>query len=178
MIGGSAVTLAGLFAWTFIEYVIHGWLSHRFNTFAQPLHKVHHQDPHAVFTIGAWLPLTLITAGCVVGLGLSVSMLFLLGIVAGFVIYEAIHYRIHFCRPASAVEARLRARHILHHQWNPDLCFGVTSPLWDLVFNSEPLPPEMTALEESAAGIPPMTGRTNLHKLPDFLWRGWRTPSR
>src|SRR5260370_27319575 len=50
-----AIFILGLLAWTFIEYVIHGWLSHTFSTFVTPIPDVHHRDPHAIFTIGAWL---------------------------------------------------------------------------------------------------------------------------
>src|SRR5712672_2766504 len=112
----AAVMLAlGLFAWTFIEYGIHGFLSHIFDTFATPLHAEHHRDPHAVFTVGAWLP-TAVLSLVVFGIfGLTPATIVWLGIVTGFLGYELMHYRMHFARPLCALEDRMRQRHLAHH---------------------------------------------------------------
>jgi sterol desaturase/sphingolipid hydroxylase (fatty acid hydroxylase superfamily) len=48
---------AGLLAWTLLEYVIHGLLSHRLRTFATALHAAHHlAAPDELFgvTNGFW----------------------------------------------------------------------------------------------------------------------------
>ena len=169
VIGMVAIFAAGLFAWSFIEYLIHGWLSHTFKTFAAPLHAVHHRDPAAVFTIGAWIPMA---AAFLIGLaifGRAPGMVFFTGIVAGFIAYETIHYRIHFRAPRGAIEAHLRARHLAHHQGNPDASFGVTSELWDLIFGTEPFGPEASRRCAAAAMTPPLAGRSNVRKLRDFL---------
>lgn len=160
---------AGLFAWTLVEYVIHGTLSHVFATPISPLHDVHHRDPHAIFTIGAWVPTAIVwTVGMAV-FGMSRGMIFYSGMVAGFIIYEAVHYRIHFATPATAFEARIRARHLAHHFHAPDVCFGVTTPIWDHVFGSQPGIERMSELEASVANVAPLRGPTNVRKIAQYL---------
>lgn len=152
---------AGLFAWTFLEYAIHGWMGHRFATFARPLHAVHHRDPHAVFAIGAWLPaMAPLVAGAAVGpRGWTV---FYAGILAGFAAYEALHYRIHFRTPVCRAEARLRARHLVHHYCAPALCYGVTTGLWDRVFATEPDSVAAAQMAACVAQVGPLSGHSNL----------------
>jgi dihydroceramide fatty acyl 2-hydroxylase len=169
MVERVALFVTGAFTWTFVEYVIHGWLSHTFRTFATPLHAVHHRDPRAVFTIGAWIPISLVWITLAVALGPTSAFTFFTGLVAGFVMYEGLHYRIHFCWPSSRAEAWLRARHLVHHEFYPNACFGVTSALWDLFFGTEPMGSTMVRLCESVALKPPSTGSTNVYKLGKFL---------
>jgi hypothetical protein len=167
VMGGIAIFVLGLFAWTFIEYVIHGWMSHTFRTFATPFHDAHHRDPHAIFTIGAWLPIAILWTAGIALFRFDAGMIFFTGVVTGFIGYEAIHYRIHFSRPSRAIEERLRARHLMHHQGAPHRYFGVTSPLWDLIFVTEPRN-GMDRLRASVADIDPLTGRTNVRLLLSF----------
>lgn len=152
----------GVFGWTLVEYAIHGLLSHRFRTFATPLHQAHHRDPHAVFTIGAWLPLAIITLAMLALLGSGLWTVLWLGLMMGFALYEAEHYRIHFCEPRTAIEARLRARHLAHHRRVPNAWFGVTSQLWDRVFASEPPASVRPELEAFASAVKPLSGPTNI----------------
>ncbi len=158
-----AIFACGIFTWTFLEYLIHGWLSHTFQTFATDLHRIHHRDPRAVFTIGAWLPIaTFWIAGTVLS-GFSPAIVYLTGILIGFGAYETVHYRIHFRAATNPIERYLRVRHLLHHQHTPRLYLSVTSPLWDLIFGTEPLmPADATALSASTA---PLRGPTNLRLL-------------
>jgi dihydroceramide fatty acyl 2-hydroxylase len=161
MLQGAILIAAGVLAWTLVEYLIHGVLSHRLRTFATPLHAAHHRDPHAVFTVGAWIPVALLTACGLWLLGFGPAMLFYLGLLAGFIAYEAIHYRIHFSRPRTRMEARLRARHLAHHLRAPNEIFGVTTALWDRVFGTQPAPARRLELETAVAGIAPLTGPSN-----------------
>ncbi len=160
--------IGGLAAWTFVEYLIHAWLSHRFRTFATPLHQVHHDDPRRVFTIGAWMP---VGASWLVGIaiwGLAPAMVFYSGMVAGFALYEFIHYRVHFRVPQNRLEAYLRERHLVHHYRAPDRCFGVTNALWDRIFASEIGNAEMRALRDDVKQTPPFAGPTNARMLFRF----------
>jgi len=168
MVEDIALLIAGLSAWTFLEYLIHGWLSHRFHTFASPLHAAHHRDPDAVFAVGAWIPITIVWVLLLVIFGWTSAVVIVTGTVLGFVVYEAIHYRLHFCRPAGRAESYLRRRHLAHHEYYPDKCFGVTSALWDLAFGTEPTGDEIKRCEGLACR-PPSNGRSNLNKLVDFV---------
>jgi sterol desaturase/sphingolipid hydroxylase (fatty acid hydroxylase superfamily) len=170
--------LAGLFAWTLVEYAIHGWLSHRFRTFASPLHAVHHRDPHAVFAVGAWIPVAVIYGALLAYLGWTTATAALTGLVAGFAGYEALHYRFHFARPASRWEARLRARHLAHHVAAPDALFGVTTALWDRAFGSAPGAAELTRLCSLGAAVPPLDGASNARLLLPFRFRARRPAPR
>jgi sterol desaturase/sphingolipid hydroxylase (fatty acid hydroxylase superfamily) len=158
---------AGLLLWTLIEYAIHGLLSHRLDTRVAQLHAAHHHDPHRVFTIRAWRPLAILWPAAMLIGGWRPATALLTGALAGFVIYETIHYRIHFRVPRLRLERYLRTRHLLHHQRAPQGFFGVTSPLWDLIFGSESHRP---TIAESAAmdAVPPLTGPTNLRLLLSF----------
>src|SRR5215469_7487400 len=139
MVEDIALFVAGVFVWTFLEYLIHGWLSHTFRTFAMPLHAVHHRDAHAVFAVRAWLPIALIWTAMALLFGWTPGVILFAGAAAGFAGYEAVHYRLHFRHPLGRLENYLRSRHLVHHEYYPDRCFGVTSALWDLVFGTEPM---------------------------------------
>jgi dihydroceramide fatty acyl 2-hydroxylase len=169
MVEDAAMVMTGVFLWTFLEYLIHGWLSHTFRTFAMPLHAVHHRDPHAVFTVRAWIPVAMVWVILAAALGWTPLTILFSGAVAGFAGYEALHYRIHFRHPRGPVEAYLRSRHLVHHEYYQDRCFGVTSALWDLVFGTEPMGAGMNALCEAMRTRQPLSGRTNLYKLKDYI---------
>jgi sterol desaturase/sphingolipid hydroxylase (fatty acid hydroxylase superfamily) len=159
------VFVAGLFAWTLVEYVIHGVLGHAHRTFVTGLHQVHHRDPRAVFALGAWIPTAIVLAGALEWFGLAPGAIFYGGIVCGFGVYEYVHYRIHFASPANGVEARLRARHLAHHLREPDAIFGVTTRLWDVVFGTEPKPERMRELAAVGASVAPLSGSSNLGRV-------------
>jgi sterol desaturase/sphingolipid hydroxylase (fatty acid hydroxylase superfamily) len=161
MLGCAVLFASGLGAWTLLEYVIHGPLSHRFRTFVSPLHDVHHRDPHAVFTARAWLPLLTITLALIMFSGFHPATFFLLGVVGGFVGYEAVHYRIHFVHPRNQLETRLRIRHLAHHTCRPNAIFGVTSPFWDRLFGTEPAAPDQEEMHWAVRDIPALTGPSN-----------------
>ena len=169
MVEAVATFALGLFLWTFAEYVIHGWLGHMLAGRAAALHLVHHRDPHAVFTIGAWLPLVILWTTTLVVFGLCSWTILLSGITSGFALYEFVHYHIHFHRSGNSVDRYLHARHLTHHRKGSDSYFGVTSPLWDLIFGTEPssypAPPSMYPAPPS---ITPLTGRTNVRLLLSF----------
>ncbi len=161
MLPDVASFAAGLFGWTLMEYAIHGILSHMFHTFATPLHDAHHRDPHAVFTVGAWIPVATLTIIALAGFGFTPGTAAWMGIVSGFVAYEIFHYRIHFAEPVCAIEARLRARHLAHHFRHPDAIFGVTNRVWDRILGSEPDGAALACWEREMAAIKPLTGRSN-----------------
>jgi sterol desaturase/sphingolipid hydroxylase (fatty acid hydroxylase superfamily) len=165
MLIDALIFVAGLFAWTLVEYVIHGVLGHAHRTFVTKLHDVHHRDPRAVFALGAWIPTAVVMAGAIAWVGLAPGVVFYVGIVCGFAVYEYVHYRMHFVEPASAVEGRMRARHLAHHAGEPDAIFGVTTPIWDVVFGTEPTAERMRTLEEIGARVAPLSGSSNLGRM-------------
>ena len=158
----AAMFILGLLAWTLIEYTIHGFLSHIFDTPVTRLHAVHHRDPHAVFTAGAWAPIAIVSAIIFAVFGLNLATAAWLGIVTGFLGYELFHYRFHFSVPLCAFEDRMRTRHLAHHHRAPELIFGVTNDWWDRAFGSEPEAGRLGEMRASFAMTPPLSGRSNL----------------
>ena len=173
MLAEVVLFAGGVSAWTFAEYAIHGWLGHRFRTFATPLHSAHHRDPHAVFTVGAWIPVAIVTIAAVCIIGKSPEVYALGGMAFGFAAYETIHYRIHFVRPANRIESHLRARHLTHHLRAPDAIFGVTNSIWDRAFGTEPEWEELERLERDGAACPALSGSSNW-RLAFRPWTVWR----
>lgn len=165
MLVDALIFVAGLFSWTLVEYVIHGVLGHAHRTFVTPLHDVHHRDPHAVFAIGAWIPTAVLLLGSALIFGAAAGVIFYGGVVAGFALYEIVHWRIHFAMPCCEIEARMRARHLAHHLREPDAIFGVTTPLWDIVFGTEPAADTMRELAAAGARVAPLDGASNLGRV-------------
>ncbi len=165
MLRDAALFAAGLFAWTLVEYVIHGTLAHAHRTFVTERHMVHHRDPSAVFAIRLWPLVALLWIIGLASWGFGGPMVFFNGLLLGFAAYEFAHYRIHFRMPANAFEARLRARHLAHHSGVPGAWFGVTTRLWDVVFGSEPEPSRRDALLARAAAVAPLQGPSNFGRI-------------
>jgi hypothetical protein len=142
----AAYYLAGLFAWSFIEYVVHRLSFHHAPknrlqvALTYLLHGVHHAYPD---DSRRWvMPLT-------VTLPIAVVLLLLLhatigepapavlaGFVHGYLAYDLLHYFIHQGRMRSRLGRYLRQYHLTHHFASPDRHFGVSSPLWDFVFRT------------------------------------------
>ena len=173
MFADVLIFIFGIFAWTLVEYVIHGVLAHEHRTFVTPLHDGHHRDPRAVFAMHSYIPTAIVFAIALAIFGFAPGVIFLCGILAGFAAYELIHYRIHFAEPSCALEARLRARHLAHHMAARDAIFGVTTRLWDVVFDTEPEPGRMRELAVQAARVAPLSGSSNLGA---FLRRRFAAP--
>ena len=151
----------GFCAWSLVEYFVHGVLGHRFRTFVSPLHWGHHREERAVFTTPvAWVPIAGVLAAVLVwGFGTGPGIAAWLGLLAGFLRYEAVHWRIHFREPRSARQERLRVHHLAHHHRNPRAYHGVTTTLWDRVFRT--LPADRAADYAAVSHLPPLPGPSN-----------------
>jgi sterol desaturase/sphingolipid hydroxylase (fatty acid hydroxylase superfamily) len=146
--------LIGLFAWTLAEYVIHRFVFH-FRPRAPwqervsfLFHGVHHAQPMSktrlVMPPPVSIPLALLfyagyylLLGLVLGRPQWVAPVFS-GFITGYLIYDMLHYGTHHFRIRWRWWMAIRKHHMLHHSQTPDLRFGVTSPLWDIVFGTEP----------------------------------------
>jgi sterol desaturase/sphingolipid hydroxylase (fatty acid hydroxylase superfamily) len=163
-----AVGLTGVGAfglWPLVEYGIHGGLSHLWRSPVAPFHWEHHAHPGRVFTSPlAWVPIAaLLYVILALALGAFLGGWLALGLVAGFLRYEWIHYRIHFRAPRTERERRRRAHHLAHHFRNPRAYFGVSTAFWDRVFGSVPASAEQDYAR--VADWPPLAGRSNFGSL-------------
>jgi sterol desaturase/sphingolipid hydroxylase (fatty acid hydroxylase superfamily) len=144
----------GLFLWTFAEYTLHRYIFHykprspRQERIVFLFHGVHHAQPQCktrlVMPPAVSVPVSIIFYGLfslVVG-GLLKAPQWVLpllgGFMVGYLIYDMIHYATHHARMRSPVLKFLKRHHMRHHYKTPDQRFGVSTPLWDIVFGTLP----------------------------------------
>lgn len=177
MVGLAVLFGVGLLAWSFVEYGIHGLLSHRFSTPISPLHWSHHREPQAVFTAPlAWVPGALVAyAPLALLMGALPAGAFMLGLMVGFARYEYVHWRIHFRDPKTPRQKLLREHHLAHHFRNPKAYCGVTTRFWDRVFGT--LPAHAEDDYAAVADRPRIDGPSNLRVIwnPRFAAHRLRT---
>ena len=137
---------AGLLVWSLLEYMAHrGSFHHVPNTEGQVaygylVHGVHHAYPDDsrrwVMPLVVTVPInTLLLLLFRVTLGRIGEPTFA-GFVHGYLAYDLLHYFIHRGRMPTRFGRFLRQYHLAHHYASPDRHFGVTSPIWDVVFRT------------------------------------------
>jgi sterol desaturase/sphingolipid hydroxylase (fatty acid hydroxylase superfamily) len=145
---GRSVLLyaAGLVVWSLVEYVAHrGSFHHEPRSenqlaFAYLVHGVHHAYPDDsrrwMMPLTVSLPLSaLFFLGFRLALGSYAAATFA-GFIHGYLAYDLLHYFIHRGHMPGRIGRFLRQHHMAHHYTKPDRNFGVSSPLWDLVFRT------------------------------------------
>lgn len=138
--------LGGFLFITLVEYCLHRFLFH-FNAETKEerlrlflLHGYHHDFPNdpmrlvlppmaiwpvaAVFILVYWLLFGRFWWPIAAGSAL------------GYVAYDWIHYYTHHFTPKTRVGKFIKRYHMLHHHDSPNARYGITSPLWDLVFGT------------------------------------------
>ncbi len=149
-----AAFLIGVFLWTFAEYTLHRFLFHyppktpRQERIFFLFHGVHHAQPQCktrlVMPPVLSIPLAALFYGLfylVVGVWfqapLWVGPLFS-GYITGYLLYDMIHYATHHFAMRSGYWKFIKRYHMQHHYKTPNQRFGVSSPLWDIVFGTRP----------------------------------------
>ena len=144
----------GLVVWTFAEYSLHRFVFHfrPRSEFQKRIlflsHGIHHAQPMSktrlVMPPVVSIPLSIFFYGifylCVaIILGRSqwVAPVYS-GFAAGYLTYDLLHYSMHHFRMKGAYLQFIRKFHMRHHAQTPDKRFGVSSPIWDLVFGTRP----------------------------------------
>ncbi|KAI0777215.1 oxidoreductase [Trametes elegans] len=139
----------GNFVWTLLEYIFHRFLFHLDKllpdhpaalTFHFLMHGIHHYLP--MDRLRLVMPPVLF-------MFLSYPMTVLAhtvfppaianGVISGafvfYVLYDCMHYALHHTKLPAYVR-EMKRYHLAHHYKNFDLGFGVTSKIWDYVFNT------------------------------------------
>lgn len=150
--------ITGLFivaalSWTLFEYFAHRYLFHYEakseigRRIVYIFHGNHHEFPrdrHRLFMppvpsiIFALIVFGIIAAFSYLFTGTaSYAFVFFPGFITGYLIYVSMHYAIHAFSPPRQLKALWRNHH-LHHYKYPDKGFGVSSPVWDIIFNTVP----------------------------------------
>lgn len=145
----AGLYLLGLLAWTFAEYILHRWVFHWTNDTAWGkrihflLHGVHHDFPNdkdrLVMPLLTSVPLAVVFYSLYIGtMGVRVGEPFFAGFILGYLGYDGTHYAVHHFRQHTRVGKWLRRHHMLHHHNDHEGGFGVSTPLWDVVFRTMP----------------------------------------
>jgi sterol desaturase/sphingolipid hydroxylase (fatty acid hydroxylase superfamily) len=143
------LTLAGIGIWTLTEYWLHRLVFHwePDNAFGRRMHfiihGIHHDHPNdklrlvmppsvsiplaGLFFLGFWLIFGSPAAFPIFG-----------GFIFGYLAYDYTHYYVHHFVPKSDLGKKLREQHMRHHFQDHRFGYGVSSPLWDLVFGTLP----------------------------------------
>jgi sterol desaturase/sphingolipid hydroxylase (fatty acid hydroxylase superfamily) len=146
--------LLGMFIWSFTEYTVHRFVFH-----FEPrtpwqerivflFHGIHHLQPQIktrlVMPPIVSVPLALLfygafqlLAGVLIGAPQWIAPLFS-GFVIGYLIYDLTHYATHHLPMRRGFLKFLKRYHMQHHYKTPEQRFGVSSPLWDVVFGTMP----------------------------------------
>jgi dihydroceramide fatty acyl 2-hydroxylase len=140
---------AGLLIWTLSEYWLHRkffhWdpdhpIGHRMHFI---IHGVHHDHPNdrlrLVMPPAASIPLAALFFGIFwLVFGLPTAFPLFAGFLAGYLAYDYTHYYLHHFVPKSQLGKKLREQHMRHHFQDHRYGFGVSSPIWDVVFRTLP----------------------------------------
>jgi sterol desaturase/sphingolipid hydroxylase (fatty acid hydroxylase superfamily) len=143
----TALFGGGAFAWTFVEYLMHRFGLHlptktpSFRIAFYLVHGHHHEAPDDTRRIvatplqGALLALLLAGIARLVA-GPIASGPLLAGALVGYQLYELAHWSAHHARTRIWPLGALRRHHLAHHHVDAKSRFGISSPLWDVVFGT------------------------------------------
>lgn len=190
---GVAFYLGGIPVWSLVEYLFHRYVLHgrfppgqglirRFlHERLDPLHWEHHERPldgrHISGELRDLLPLFFVAA--------PVSFLFpvytlpalLAGVVQSYVGEEWLHYLLHFAKSRNPFFRYLKRYHLYHHSpRGMENGFGITSELWDVIFDTQYPKPVRESLfrGNSIDGRPTETVRARASRLLQSRFRGKR----
>ncbi|HSV86573.1 MAG TPA: sterol desaturase family protein [Levilinea sp.] len=145
---------SGLFLWTFTEYMLHRFLFHyppkteRQRKIIFLFHGVHHAQPQVksrlVMPPVISVPLAFVFYGLfhlVFAVWLNVPIWInpiMSGFILGYLVYDLTHYATHHFPMRYRFPKYLKRYHLKHHYKTIGQRFGVSSPLWDIVFGTKP----------------------------------------
>jgi len=137
---------AGMFFWTFFEYLMHRFIFHwisespRAQKFIYVMHGNHHHYPRDRERLFMPPLPSLLLASIIFGLMYLVmrnnAFMFFPGFMLGYLLYGSMHYAIHAWNPPFKWMKPLWRNHHLHHYKDEEHGFGVSTTLWDRVFGT------------------------------------------
>lgn len=140
--------VGGFLFFTFIEYWAHRKIYHvepdtpRKKRLQYLMHGVHHDQPKDKARLAMPPIVSLLLATAFHGLFYLIlneyAFSFSGGFLVGYAFYLLVHYSVHAYRPPKNWMNIFWRHHALHHYKYPELAFGVSSPLWDVVFSTMP----------------------------------------
>jgi 4-hydroxysphinganine ceramide fatty acyl 2-hydroxylase len=145
---GLLIIIAGFLAFTFIEYIMHKHFFHMEpdnplkDKVQYSVHGVHHDYPRdkdrlamppfisAFYAMVFYFVFTFIMG--------DYALYFLPGFLFGYSAYLGVHYAVHAFQPPKNFLKILWVNHAVHHYKDPDVAFGVSTPLWDYILGTMP----------------------------------------
>lgn len=139
--------LGGFLGWTLLEYLLHRFLFHwrpgsgRGRQLHFLAHGIHHLDPWDATRL-VFPPLAgALVAAPIFGLlwlalPAGAALAAMGGLLSGYLVYDMTHYHVHHRTCRTRWGRFLKRYHLAHHHKHPDAMYGVSSPLWDLVFRT------------------------------------------
>jgi len=142
-----SLSILGLFAWTFVEYVMHRFVFHYEPTTSIGkkihflAHGVHHDYPNDAKRLVLPPSVSIPLAICFYyffkfSVGAYYFPFFYASFLMGYLAYDMIHFAIHHFKINNKYWAAIKEHHMKHHYKESDAGFGVSSPIWDAIFNS------------------------------------------
>lgn len=145
---GLLVMLAGYIFFTFVEYMMHKHFFHMEpdtpikDKLQYSVHGVHHDYPKdkdrlamPPFVSAAYAAISYLLFKLILG---DFAFYFLPGFLVGYASYLGVHYIVHAFNPPKNFLKVLWVNHAIHHYKDPDIAFGVSTPLWDIIFGTMP----------------------------------------
>lgn len=137
----------GMAFWSFTEYILHRFVFHYHpkSEFGKRIHfiahGVHHDYPNdskrLVLPPSISVPLAFLFYFLFyAALGFDYTAPFYGGFVLGYLLYDELHYATHHANIQWGWFQRMKKHHMKHHYQDPDMGFGVSSPIWDWVFKT------------------------------------------
>ncbi len=138
----------GILFWSFLEYLIHRFAFHfeAKSDYGKRLvfifHGIHHDHPND--------PLRLVMPPSVsLPLGTAFYLIFhfvfgsvyaeplFAGLLSGYLAYDMTHFAVHHFMLKNKTMMKIKTHHMKHHYKDSTKGFGVSSPLWDKIFQTE-----------------------------------------
>jgi sterol desaturase/sphingolipid hydroxylase (fatty acid hydroxylase superfamily) len=139
----------GWLLWSLLEYWLHRSVFHFGDRATTPtekfrffmIHGYHHDFPNDPMRLVAppmlgWPLAVIVGALYYVVFGPTVVYPVLAGTFVGYIAYDWVHYYTHHFRPTTHLGRWMRKYHMEHHYLDHGAHFGVSSPLWDVVFGT------------------------------------------
>ena len=133
------LVLAGVAAWTLLEYLVHRIVFHRYSV-GRRLQRLHHDRPNdpdaersSFSTLLIAFPIGFLL---IVVEGVEDGSAIFAGLLLGYLAFIVVHYAVHRwpIEPNSWLYSA-KMRHLTHHRF--DNCnYGVTTIFWDIVFRT------------------------------------------
>lgn len=140
MIEWMSICILCVAGWTLIEYGLHRFAFHHFPIFRQ-LHQAHHDQERFLVGTPVWLslpahllvvffPLLLLS-------NLATASAVTAGVMIGYLWYASVHHMVHHWHTShNGYLYKLKRRHALHHHAAIECNFGVTTGVWDRIFQT------------------------------------------